>query len=40
MDGLSVEEQIRYFENASEIIGAHGAAFTNMVYCTTEDENY
>ena len=33
MDGLSVEEQIRYFENASEIIGAHGAAFTNMVYC-------
>ena len=33
MDCLSVNEQIRYFENASEIIGPHGAAFTNMVYC-------
>lgn len=30
---LSVSEQIYLFNNAEIIIGAHGAAFTNLVFC-------
>ena len=33
MDELSIEQQIRVFNDAQVIIGAHGAALTNMVYC-------
>ena len=30
---LSIEKQIFLFSNASTIIGAHGAAFTNIIFC-------
>ena len=33
MDELSIKQQIRVFNDAQVIIGAHGAALTNMVYC-------
>lgn len=29
----SLDEQIRLFENAHVIVGAHGAGFANLVYC-------
>ena len=30
---LSFKKQIYLFKNASVVLGAHGAAFTNIVYC-------
>ncbi len=30
---MSIEEQIYLFNEASTIIGAHGAAFTNIIFC-------
>ncbi len=30
---LSLEKQIYLFKNASVILGAHGAAFTNIIFC-------
>ena len=38
MDDLSVQEQIQAFSKAEVIIGAHGAALTNMVYCDKNTE--
>ena len=34
MDGLSVYEQAQIFRNSDMIIGPHGSAFVNMIYCT------
>ena len=31
---LSVDEQIRAFAEAELVVGAHGAAFTNLVFCS------
>ena len=33
MDNLTVNDQSRLFNNAEIIVGAHGSAFVNMVYC-------
>jgi len=33
MDGLTVYEQAQLFSNAECIVGAHGSAFVNMVFC-------
>ena len=33
VEELSIEEQIYLFNEASTIIGAHGAAFTNIIFC-------
>ena len=30
---LTLEKQIYLFKNASVILGAHGAAFTNIIFC-------
>lgn len=33
MDELSVYEQARYFSKAEVVVGPHGSAFVNMVFC-------
>lgn len=33
LEGMSLEEQIKYFNNAKLIILAHGAAMSNMMFC-------
>jgi len=33
MDGLSLVEQAQIFSHADIIVGAHGSAFVNMIYC-------
>ncbi|MDA7714076.1 glycosyltransferase family 61 protein [Candidatus Pelagibacter sp.] len=36
VEDLSFEEQIFLFNDASIIVGAHGAAFTNIIFCKPE----
>ena len=36
MDGLNVYEQAAIFSKAEIIIGPHGSAFVNMIYCSKE----
>jgi capsular polysaccharide biosynthesis protein len=33
LEELSLPEQIALFHNAEEIVGEHGAAFTNLIWC-------
>lgn len=33
LEGMPIEEQIKYFNNAKIIIAAHGAALSNMLFC-------
>ena len=30
---MSVEEQVKFFSSADMVVGAHGAALTNLVFC-------
>ncbi len=33
LEGMEIEEQIKYFNNANIIIAAHGAGLSNMLFC-------
>ncbi len=33
MDGLSLEDQVKIFSQASHIVSVHGAAMTNLIFC-------